>query len=442
MGEGIHTLAFQDENDAKMREKADWERLKELSDARAKQWPNTIEALRTRKEQARKERLAAEEQSRLTIDESEARYQKEARKAAIERANMLLYEQDDRVKNFNSKLLLATVLEERAAQVHLQTELRQRELDRQAEWDKQQEESLRRAKAEERAKLEQRRQRAEDLRNSHLESIEHEKDKRKKQWEEQKKEGARLLKEAQDAHERQLEENRTRREQARDVAEQFLRANTDISAQKDKERQREELEDRRIAEFAKLKEQQIKLRRQKQEDKFKQTLASRQALIDKQAELLSQIKDEHEERLHRQIAEEEIKAEKRDQDEKQKKTRMWQDIQAQRQRQLDLRERRKQNDQAEQKEFQAQWKSHSEALILDDMEDRLNAREKAKRLQLFQQQQAAEKKAQADEERRRELEEGKMLKQAVEQEEEMFSNYINMVMKDYQTARQPRSSTR
>jgi len=85
--------------------------LKHLSTQRTEKWPNTLEAMRRKKENWKKDKEEREELERLKIDEEESRLQKEYRTKQIERANRLLYEQTDRMKTLRSKELLTDVLQ-------------------------------------------------------------------------------------------------------------------------------------------------------------------------------------------------------------------------------------------------------------------------------------------------------------------------------------------
>lgn len=85
--------------------------LQEKSQARVKNWPNTIQALRKKKDDARFEKFQKEEEERRKIDEEEAKYQAEIKRAILEKANKQIYETQDRVKKFQSALLLADTLQ-------------------------------------------------------------------------------------------------------------------------------------------------------------------------------------------------------------------------------------------------------------------------------------------------------------------------------------------
>ena len=77
--------------------------------ARVKNWPNTIQALRKKKDDARFERFQKEEEERRRIDLEEAQYQAQVKREILSKANKQIYETNDRVKSFQTAMLLADV---------------------------------------------------------------------------------------------------------------------------------------------------------------------------------------------------------------------------------------------------------------------------------------------------------------------------------------------
>jgi 3-phosphoglycerate kinase len=63
------------EFEAASNKEEDRKRLKELSNARVKNWPNTVKANRDKKENERFEKFKKEEMERRVIDKEEAEYQ-------------------------------------------------------------------------------------------------------------------------------------------------------------------------------------------------------------------------------------------------------------------------------------------------------------------------------------------------------------------------------
>lgn len=85
--------------------------LREKSQQRTDKWPNTLEAMRRKKDNWKKDREEREEKRRLAIDANELRLQKEARLRQIERANQLIYNQTDKMKTLRSKMLQCDVIQ-------------------------------------------------------------------------------------------------------------------------------------------------------------------------------------------------------------------------------------------------------------------------------------------------------------------------------------------
>merc|ERR1712166_983754 len=117
-------------------------RLQKLSTERVSRWPNTLEAERKNKEAKRLERHEEEETERRKIDKEEAAIQGEKRRMAIERANKMLYDDNDRVKSFHSALLLSDVMKEREAQIEVTRQRTKNERRRDKHWAMMQDEAI------------------------------------------------------------------------------------------------------------------------------------------------------------------------------------------------------------------------------------------------------------------------------------------------------------
>lgn len=87
--------------------------LKTISQNKQKNWPDSIEMAKTNKLESRKKVFFEKEMEKRRIDEEERRYQEMQKKLVVERAQKLLFDAQDPVKSFHSKLLMADVLKER-----------------------------------------------------------------------------------------------------------------------------------------------------------------------------------------------------------------------------------------------------------------------------------------------------------------------------------------
>merc|ERR1712195_84637 len=117
-------------------------RLQKISQDRVSRWPNTLEAERKKKEARRQQRHDEEEVQRKKIDKEEAAIQGEKRRMAIERANKMLYDDNDRVKSFHSALLLSDVMKEREAQIEVTRQRTKNERRRDKHWAMMQDEAI------------------------------------------------------------------------------------------------------------------------------------------------------------------------------------------------------------------------------------------------------------------------------------------------------------
>merc|ERR1719217_1400691 len=167
----------------------DRERLHALSNARKSKWPNTIEALREKKDRMRAEKFEAEEKLRVEIDREEEALQAEKRRLAIERANKMLYDSTDRVKALHSKLMLADVMEERERQIEVKQRQRLREVEAEERWYQKQQDAIRRMDAEEDLRDEEEMVKRAEVGKVRAEQIEAQKHAQQLKMEELKREG-------------------------------------------------------------------------------------------------------------------------------------------------------------------------------------------------------------------------------------------------------------
>merc|ERR1719161_2777967 len=127
VGSGKGSSALLGGNDTSALAKTKADELHAKSQARAKSWSNTLEGSRRKKAEEKRLKLETEELERQRVDAQEAKLQLDARKATIDRANKLLYDESDRMKSFHSRMMLCDVLAEREAQVALKGELKKLE---------------------------------------------------------------------------------------------------------------------------------------------------------------------------------------------------------------------------------------------------------------------------------------------------------------------------
>eukprot|EP00668_Euglena_longa_P029256 GGOE01036601.1.p1 GENE.GGOE01036601.1~~GGOE01036601.1.p1 ORF type:complete len:480 (+),score=207.48 GGOE01036601.1:135-1442(+) len=412
-------------------EQRDREMLKQRSEARVKNWPNTIEALRLRKEIDRRERLEREEDARRALDAEEAQYQAARREAAIERANLILYEQDDRIKALNSKMLLSNVLDERQKQIELKEQRKEMERQKEAAWHAELEHQVVVQQMKEEEEKQQRIVKAHQTQREQKEQLQEVEQRVQKMRMDAKNDGLEIRRTAEKAVRDEQEAEMERRRQAQLLNQEYRRVNEELKQMKAEQERLSKEEDAKMEQFAKVKEGQMLERKRRMEEKFRNDMAKRQAQIDKQSAYLEELRRKHDERLDRQIEAVAAENESKEQEKREKREREWKATVESRSRQLALKQARKEQDLAEQLAFKQQRQVAAELMGKEDRKETQQRQEASKRLFEFHQMQREDKKGKEEAERAQEKLEGQMMKQALEEEEAMFSRYVNSVMADY-----------
>jgi hypothetical protein len=103
-------------------------KLKAASKARYEKWPNTLEAMRIKKGTDRMKRLEAIELAQQEIDRQEAAFQQQQTQDALNKANRLLFTNNDQVKVLHSALLMSNILQERDEQMQMSNYKKAQEL--------------------------------------------------------------------------------------------------------------------------------------------------------------------------------------------------------------------------------------------------------------------------------------------------------------------------
>jgi len=160
-------------------------RLKEISDSRTQQWPNTVQAIRKKKEAERFEKFKKEELERRELEQDEARFQAGEKRILLDRCKKQVWDRVDRVKAFHSKLLVSDALHERELQLEIEKAKVAHKVDVNAwhhdqlvekclEYDKQ--EAIKKVRLDEKRKLTQNvlQVQHEDFKRKHIENFQEE----------------------------------------------------------------------------------------------------------------------------------------------------------------------------------------------------------------------------------------------------------------------------
>jgi hypothetical protein len=405
--------------------------LRLVSEAHVANWSNTIEAQRQAKIRAKAEREEREEQRRLIIDAEEAELRRSEKEKAVQRANLQLYDQNDRVKNFTSKLFLATVLEEREKQLAIKDEKEklQRQLD--AEWAVQQHAQLRQAAIEEEQKLAGIHSRRMQLRDAQLQQLAEIRTMKIQNRNNNMEQGRRIMEDSKKAAEEEREEEERRRLNDKKKSAELMALNEESKRLREEKARQEKEEEMRIAVFAEQKQEQVLERKRRAEERFAAKLRSRQELIDKQGAALAELKAANEERELRAMRDLDRERQIREEREAEVRERLQKEIAESRKDQLMKKTLAKQQRDAELAKMSEIWRDRAEILINEELQERHETRSKAEQLQHFHLLQRQEKRHQQLLEKRKDIEEGLNLQGAIKEEQDLYNAYVNSVMTDY-----------
>lgn len=412
--------------------------LQSVSKEREQNWPNTIEALRLKKEQDKVRKLQDKEDQACAIDEEERQFQQGAREQGIKKANLMLYEQDDRVKNFSAKMFLSQVLDERAKQVILARQKEEMSRQQEYKWAILQDESIRRGKEEEEAKLNLQKDRAKELCHAQRLQLQQVRERKCRERDEAREEGRQIRDAAERAVIKEKEADDMRRSKAIELNKQYVAENRRQAELRQQKVLDEQEEFHRIQRFAQLKEEQMIERKKRAEEKFNAKLAARQKMIDRQAELLENMARAEEERTLGAARAVEAEQAQKEKEKKEKRAKMVADIDASRRRQLAAVADFKEKDRAEKAAIARRLRKAEDEMMQEEFEERAQVRRRAERLQQFQQLQIKEKEVRKNKERHLERNEGLMMINSMQEEDKMFQSYVSSVMGDFTKKAQAR----
>ncbi|XP_018585063.1 coiled-coil domain-containing protein 173-like [Scleropages formosus] len=251
----------------------------------AKSWSNTIAGQRQKKLEAKQIREENREKERKQADVEHIRYQQQKRKEAIEKAKTKLLYQTDRVRGFHSALLLSEVLNEWEAQLELKQKMlnasRNVERDVIAALRKKEEEAMQREEHRAKQRRLKNKATAEDLKQQMKEH----KYKRNQERLRIKKEAEELL-QLQELYNR--ENNRLEQEE-KEQKQRIMNAYKEHMATRDLlkalDAQREDMEEERRRMIITAKEKMMKLRKEKEAERFRGVQRRNEALLESVTEL-------------------------------------------------------------------------------------------------------------------------------------------------------------
>ncbi|KAK9807780.1 hypothetical protein WJX72_008965 [[Myrmecia] bisecta] len=336
---------------------SDRKHLKELSDARAARWPNTLEAQRARKLRAHQDRLAAQEAERKAEDERDAALKAEMRRVQIESANKMLYDDTDKAKSFHSKLLLSDVMKEREAQIDYKHKIAALNQYRDEIFLKKMHVNLKEEEEKEKLKLDAIKQKALAQRDVQLSQLEDLKCRILADREQNRLEGLMIRQKAiEEAAELKRKEESVR-ERAKRANFETKKANEILQSFKQLDKQRERDVEAQIEAYAAKKAELAEERRRREGARADAKEARRQAMVDIMERIYMQFKNENDARLARDIKAAEDKADADAAERARIRREEWESIDRSRQNQLQRKKEATEEQKAEERAFARDWEA-------------------------------------------------------------------------------------
>ena len=296
------------------------ERLRILSKNKSKNWNDSIEKKKKMEYEMAKRRFLEEEKRKREIDEQEKKYFEARENMIIQKAKEQLFNEQDAVKSFNSKLALCDILKERDIQKEIKN--RKKEINNIIEkqffdMNKKNLEEFDKKQIEKKKIEDETRNKRMNMLNDQINEV---KLKIIKNYEDNLIEGEIMKINMKKALEEERKEKELREKKKKEQDEFYREENKKLFLEKEKNKLKELEEEKKIEEFAKKKQELNELRLKKEEEKMKQKLEQRQKLIDRQFEYLQNLQKKENETIEKNMQksndkkqeEEKIKKEKLD----------------------------------------------------------------------------------------------------------------------------------
>ena len=219
-----------------------------------------------------------------------------------------MHDKQDMVVALKAKMLMCDVAYEQQAQKKMADKKKQINKEIEKHWEEVEKQKMTEYDEKMRAKLEQEykmklanaKDISDQLENFKLNYI--------KQLKEEMLEGELIKRQTEEDLEREKQREIARQQRVAQMRADFAEANQQLLKAKEAERLKDIEDDKKIAQFAKQKEGLDTMKKEREEQRFKDKQDERQRMIDKQIAELRALRDNQEEVLNRQVAEAEDKA--------------------------------------------------------------------------------------------------------------------------------------
>ena len=347
--------------------KAQNNKLKLLSQTKSKNWPDSIEMRKKNQFELQKKRFLEDEERRRLIDLEEKKYADAKNNIIIQRAQKMLFDEQDPVKTFNMKLMYCDMLKERDYQNEIKNRKKEMNniIEKQfLEMDKKKMEDYDKKEAE-KAKIEEEKKKVrmkiihDQLKQSKMKIIQ--------DYQEKMVEGELMKFSMKRALEAEKREKELIEEKKKEQRKQYIEANKRLLQYKEEQRKKEIEEDKKIQEFAFKKQQLADLRKKIEEEKEREKQKQRDKLEAAQLAYYNSLKKNENELLEKNIKEANNRKEEEERKAKERRDKLLNDIKEQ----IELDKERKEAEKLKNKEEDMRY--------IDDYKRKLNMLEEAEK---------------------------------------------------------------
>eukprot|EP01036_Dinobryon_divergens_P031252 gene31252-40620_t len=358
--------------------------LKKKSEDKLKNWPNTLEAIRLKKENDFLDRERQVELQRQEVDKQEAELRRQMRIESIQKANELIYDQTDKMKMLKSQKLYADVIATRYEQIDRKQIEREKQQIVEQSFHENILRQIEKGEADEKVKLEKVKARVDEVKITRKVQLE-ENRKRKEELERlSREEGQRLRQEAKDRYEQDLRSQELKHQKIIENNFATLKANQLLKTQK---AEIEELENLKIAardsEVAVIEKRKNDLKAL-EKARFEKSQEMRQTIIDRAILSLTNAGSKEATIMNKQALEIKEKADKEIADKEEKKRREWEETKVSRTAQIKRKEEEKRLEKEASDALARKFKADNEEGIRLEAEKQARAKEENTRIKLIQ----------------------------------------------------------
>lgn len=405
--------------------------LRKTSKGRYKNWGNTLEALREKKKRDRVQKLEEIERGQQKVDHKEMLYQEQQRRNAIDRANRLLFQQNDKVKSLNSALHLSDCMKERGKQIQIHRQRKAHAARLEEMWASVETANLSKMIEREESETIEKKQRSMDLVNSQLEQLRDFRERQKLALSEEIEEGKRTRMIAAEARDIARQQEAERMVLQDENAKEYVRANIEQKKIKDEIRKLEEAEDAKIEQHEKEKERKLKIRREHEAKRAKAKLDQHEKMMMQQYKHLSSLRNQENARLEKDAEEVRARNEANIRAEQLRVANLKLAIDRSRTLQIERKEDEKIKEKALEEVMLAEWARREGQMEEQTRIEEAKERENSRKNQSYVINQIEAKAVRAKAERVEDLDATRHYQAKVKRDDEIFLDYANQTINDY-----------